>query len=156
MVFLVFIEVFGSVFMKNCNGMSSHVGLVFSPPCCAQCCPLYRRFCSAVIIALLFGYLIAGVSEDPNGNSYVDTSRIAEADPVTFLWVYTFPLGLYGPAVIPLLIAYLVTTVETVGDISAVFEVSGLDTTTPDYSESMQGGLTSDAICSILSGLFTT
>ena len=34
----------------------------------------------------------------------------------TFLWVETFPLGFYGPAVIPLLIAYLVTTVEIARD----------------------------------------
>lgn len=127
MAFLVVIELFGSVFMKNCN----------------------------VIIALLFGYLIAGVVEH-NGAKYVDSSKIEAADAITFLWVETFPLGIYGPAVIPMLIAYLVTTVETVGDISAVYEVSGLDTETQEYSESLQGGLTSDALCSILSGLFTS
>jgi uracil-xanthine permease len=108
-----------------------------------------------VIIALLFGYLIAGVT-DYEGASYVDTSKITAADPITFLWTETFPLGFYGPAVIPLLIAYLVTTVETVGDISAVYEVSELDTNSLEYRESLQGGLTSDSICSILSGLFTS
>jgi uracil-xanthine permease len=127
MVMLVFIELFGSVFMKNCN----------------------------VFIALLFGYFVAGVS-DYNGLSYVDTDNIKDADAITFLWVQNFPLGFYGPAVIPLLIAYLVTTVETVGDITAVFEVSSLDVDSPEYTESIQGGLTSDAICSLLSGLFTS
>jgi len=127
MVFLVFIELFGSVFMKNCN----------------------------VIIALLFGYLIAGVT-DYEGSDYVDTSKISDAKAITFLWVETFPLGLYGPAVIPLLIAYLVTTVETVGDISAVFEVSGISMDSQSFNESLQGGLTSDSICSIISGLFTS
>jgi NCS2 family nucleobase:cation symporter-2 len=127
MAFLVLIEVFGSVFMKNCN----------------------------VIIALLFGYLVAGLS-DYNGAKYVASDRIKDAEPFTFLWVDTFPLGLYGPAVIPLLIAYLVTTVETVGDISAVYEVSDLDTETIEYSESLQGGLTSDSLASILAGLFMT
>ena len=43
-----------------------------------------------------------------------------------------------------------------VGDISAVFEVSALDTKSEEYSTSLQGGLTSDAICSILSGIMTT
>jgi xanthine/uracil permease len=47
MVFLVFIELFGSVFMKNCN----------------------------VILALLFGYFVAGVSSY-EGASYVDSSKI--------------------------------------------------------------------------------
>ena len=57
---------------------------------------------------------------------------------------------------IPLLIAYLVTTVETVGDITAVFEVSELDTSSEEYEKSIQGGLTSDAFSSILSALFTS
>ena len=108
-----------------------------------------------MIIALLFGYMVAGLS-DYNGANFVATDRIKNAEPLTFLWVETFPLGFYGPAVIPLLIAYLVTTVETVGDISAVYEVSDLDTTGQEYSESLQGGLTSDGLSSILAGLFTT
>jgi NCS2 family nucleobase:cation symporter-2 len=87
--FLVFIELFGSVFMKNCN----------------------------VILALLFGYFVAGVS-DLNGKAYIASDNIKNAETITFLWVETFPLSFYGPAVIPLLIAYLVTTVETVGDLT--------------------------------------
>lgn len=77
------------------------------------------------------------------------------ADIITFLWTTTFPLGFYGPAVIPLLIGYIVTTTETVGDITATFEVSQLPTDTIDYDQSIQGGLLSDSICSILSGLMT-
>merc|ERR1719223_303587 len=83
--FLVVIELFGSTFMKNCN----------------------------VILALLFGYFVAGVS-DYQGDSYVNNDRIEDAESITFLWAETFPIGFYGPAVFPLLIAYLVTTVETV------------------------------------------
>jgi uric acid-xanthine permease len=127
MIFLVFIELFGSVFMKNCN----------------------------VLLALLFGFMVAGLS-DYRGQSYVTLDNIKSADTFTFLWMETFPLGFYPPAVIPLLIAYLVTTVETVGDISAVYEVSGLSTDGLDYTESVQGGLTADAVGSILAGLFTS
>lgn len=86
---LVVIEIFGSVFMKNCN----------------------------VIIALCMGYIIAAVT-DYQGLRYVNSQAIAEAPAITFLWVETFPLGFYGPAVVPLCVAYLVTTVETVGDLS--------------------------------------
>ena len=131
MCFLVVIELFGSIFMKNCN----------------------------VILALLFGYFVAGVSSYDNGTEklkYVLPDNILNADPITFLWTTNFPIGFYAPAVLPLLIAYLVTTVETVGDISAVFESSELDTDGEDYEQSIQGGLTSDAINSILSSLFTS
>ena len=128
---LVVIELFGSVFMKNCN----------------------------VIIALLFGYFVAGVSSyDDNGTTerFVISKSIESAKTVTFLWAETFPIGFYAPAVIPLLIAYLVTTVETVGDVSAVYDVSNLDSQSNEYNESIQGGLLADAINSILSGLFTS
>jgi NCS2 family nucleobase:cation symporter-2 len=128
---LVVIELFGSVFMKNCN----------------------------VILALLIGYLVSiftRFNDDGVLEQYVTMSKIESAKTFTFLWVETFPIGFYAPAVIPLLIAYLVTTVETVGDISAVYDVSELDTQSEEYSESIQGGLTADAVSSILSSLFTS
>ena len=50
-----------------------------------------------------------------------------QAPPATFLWVETFPLGFYAPVLLPLLIAYLVSTVESIGDISATVEASELD-----------------------------
>jgi xanthine/uracil permease len=108
-----------------------------------------------VFLALLLGYFVAGVANH-EGNGYVDGDAIKNADPITFLWVKTFPLGFYGPAVIPLLIAYLVTTVETIGDLTAVYEVSDLPTDTVEYHESIQGGLTGDSVFSVMAGLFTT
>lgn len=125
--FLVFIELFGSVFMKNCN----------------------------VILALLFGYIIAAAT-DLDGAAYVDSSKIVNAPHVDFLWTETFPLGFYAPAVIPMLIAYIVTTIETVGDISATFESSALATEGEEYDTSIQGGLLSDGVNSFLSSLFTS
>jgi xanthine/uracil permease len=86
---LVVIEIFGSVFMKNCN----------------------------VIIALCIAYIVAAIT-DYNGLRYINSEAITAAEPITFVWVQTFPLGFYGPAVVPLIVAYLVTTVETVGDIA--------------------------------------
>lgn len=128
LVALVILELFGSVFMKNCN----------------------------VIIALLIGYAVAAIGRFPGGERYVTADNIIAAAPVTFVWVETFPLSFYAPAVVPLIVAYLVTTVETVGDLSATFEASQLETSGDFYNTSLQGGLTSDGFCSILSGLMTT
>jgi uric acid-xanthine permease len=89
--FLIVIELFGSVFMKNCN----------------------------VVIALLFGYMVAGLSEY-NGAPYVVTQNIKDAVPFAFVWTETFPIGFYAPAVFPMLIAYLVLTVETLGDLTGM------------------------------------
>lgn len=135
MVFLLFVELFGSPFMKNCN----------------------------VVMALLFGYMVAGASqhcETIDGNvvckDYVTDAKINAADDVTFLWTETFKLGFYGPAVFPVLIAFIVTTVETVGDIRATYDASMLELDTEEYQSSIQGGLLSDGICSFFSALATS
>jgi xanthine/uracil permease len=62
----------------------------------------------------------------------------------------------YGPAIVPLLIAFMVTTVETAGDITAVYDASYLETRSERYTESLQGGLMSDGVCSILAAFFTS
>jgi NCS2 family nucleobase:cation symporter-2 len=69
MVTIVFIELFGSVFMRSCS----------------------------FAIAVLFGYMIAAFTEDSEGNSYTNRDAISEAPPILFLWVKTFPIGFYGP-----------------------------------------------------------
>jgi NCS2 family nucleobase:cation symporter-2 len=123
---LILVELFGSPFMKNAN----------------------------VIIALLFGYFVAGVSR-AEGNKFVPDTKIENAEPITFAWVENFPIGFYGPAVLPLLIAFLVTTVETIGDLTATYEASEEDTESEEFDKSVQGGLLSDGICSFGAALAT-
>ena len=123
---LILVELFGSPFMKNCN----------------------------VIIALLFGYMCAGAATH-NGLKYVPDTKIESAEPITFAWVENFPIGFYGPAVFPLLIAFLVTSVETVGDLTATYEASEEDVESEEFDKSVQGGLLSDGICSFFSALGT-
>ncbi|KAL3791436.1 hypothetical protein HJC23_011492 [Cyclotella cryptica] len=125
--FLVVIELFGSTFMKNCN----------------------------VILALLFGYFVAAVS-NYDGEPYINTQNIKDAPVVDFLWTQWFGIGLYAPAIVPMLIAYIVTTVETIGDVSATHEVSQLSTDTKEYTHRIQGSLMADAICSMLASVFTS
>ena len=123
---LILVELFGSPFMKNAN----------------------------VIIALLFGYFVAGVSR-AEGNKFVPDTKIENAEPITFAWVENFPIGFYGPAVLPLLIAFLVTSVETIGDIHATYEASEEDTESEEFDKSVQGGLLSDGLCSFAAALAT-
>eukprot|EP00931_Biecheleriopsis_adriatica_P030501 TRINITY_DN17989_c0_g1_i4.p1 TRINITY_DN17989_c0_g1~~TRINITY_DN17989_c0_g1_i4.p1 ORF type:complete len:605 (-),score=111.75 TRINITY_DN17989_c0_g1_i4:47-1861(-) len=128
---LIIIELFGSPILKNCN----------------------------VIIALLFGYMVAGVS-NYDGKSYVipsgvEGSKIDAADWITFLWVNTFNIGVYGPAILPCLIAFIVTTLETIGDITATYDASGEPIDTEEFDKSIQGGLLSDGICSLFAALAT-
>jgi len=129
-VMLILVELFGSPFMKNCN----------------------------VVIALLFGYFVAGVSEKCVGDvckSYITESKIELAEPIQFLWTTTFKIGFYGPAVFPMIIAFLVTTIETIGDVGATYEASEEPMDTEEFDKSVQGGLLSDGLCSFFAALAT-
>ena len=84
---------------------------------------------SNICAALQFGYFVAGVSEKCVGDDchpYVTDSKIDAADSITFLWVETFKIGFYGPAVFPLIIAFMVSTIESIGDIGRAWWISGL------------------------------
>ncbi|CAE7898638.1 uapC, partial [Symbiodinium necroappetens] len=153
MIFLVFIQVVGSPFMKNCS----------------------------VALALFFGFFVAGVSsytaEDGTSLPYVNGDKIEQAGVFTFLWTApvalpetsrvsyhpqsklqkttTFNIGFYPPAFIPLLLGFVITAVETVGDIQASCDVSGLPIEGPDADSRIQGGLLADGVNSFLACLMT-
>ena len=48
--------------------------------------------------------------------------------------------GFYPPAFLPLVLGFVVTSVETVGDIQATCDVSGLPLEGPDADSRIQGG----------------
>lgn len=121
---LILLEVFGSPFVRN----------------------------TSVIWALLISYAAAAISKH-EGKHYVSTAKIKAAPVVTFLWTKTFPLGLHSPSVLPLLITVVVTTVESIGDITATEVASNLDTEGDEHEQRVRGGIRGDAINSILAGL---
>ena len=96
------------------------------------------RNCS-VILALLFGYLIAACIKF-EGKKYVITNKIEQAPGITFLWTKTFPLGFYPPALIPLAIVFCITSIETVGDTTATLEASHMDTVGDEFTRRVKGG----------------
>ncbi|KAG2448886.1 hypothetical protein HYH02_006235 [Chlamydomonas schloesseri] len=126
-VTIIFLEIFGSPFMRN----------------------------ASVILALLFGYLIATVT-NYHGKKYVITTKIDQAPGITFLWTTTFPLGFYGPAVIPLMIVFIITSIETVGDTAATLEASRMLVNTEDGTRRIKGALLNDGISGIFSALATS
>ncbi|PNW77575.1 hypothetical protein CHLRE_10g442600v5 [Chlamydomonas reinhardtii] len=124
---IIFLEIFGSPFMRN----------------------------ASVILALLFGYLIAAVTTY-QGKKYVITTKIDQAPGITFLWTTTFPLGFYPPAIIPLMIVFIITSIETVGDTSATMEASRMAVDTEDGTRRIKGALLNDGISGIFSALATS
>jgi NCS2 family nucleobase:cation symporter-2 len=69
--------------------------------------------------------------------------------------VKTFPITVYGPAVIPFLIVYLDNILESIGDITASCDVSGVEVEGEIFQSRIQGGLLADGINSFLSACMT-
>jgi uracil-xanthine permease len=104
---------------------------------------------TAVVIGLLVGCIIAG------STGYFDKSTIDSAPAVSFIWVHTFKLSVYGPIVLPLLAVYMVLAMEAIGDITATCDVSRLEVDGEMYDSRIQGGILSDGLSGIIAALCT-
>jgi xanthine permease len=99
---------------------------------------------ASVLVAVVVGYLAA----IPLG--LLDLSRVAEAG-----W-FALPVPLkYGvefepSAILVVAFAYVITSMETIGDVSGTTEAVGRD---PD-SDELKGGLVADGVMSAFAGLF--
>lgn len=131
---LVAVELFGSPFMRNIQ----------------------------VIIGLLVGMIVASATTATvcfdgtcESRRYVTSEKISEADWITFLWVHTYPLKIYGPAILPMLFAFVVTSMECIGDVTATTEASGLPPYGAEFERSVQGAILADGLNSFWAALAT-
>ncbi|KAH8728962.1 xanthine/uracil permease protein-like protein, partial [Phaeosphaeriaceae sp. PMI808] len=104
---------------------------------------------TAVVIGLLVGCIISG------STGYFDRSTIDSAPAVSFIWVHTFKLSVYGPIVLPLLAVYMVLAMEAIGDITATCDVSKLEVDGDMYDSRIQGGILADGLNGIIAALCT-
>lgn len=70
--------------------------------------------------------------------------------------VETFPISVHGPAIIPMLFAFVVTAMETMGDVTATEHASRLNPTDEQHSKRVQGGLLGDSVGTFFAALGTT
>ncbi|KAH3900851.1 nucleobase:cation symporter-2 family protein [Saccharomycodes ludwigii] len=103
----------------------------------------------AVIVGLIVGCIVAAAC------GYFDRSTVTEAPKATFIWVHTFKLTVYGPAVLPFLVVYIVIAQECIGDITATSDVSRQPVEGPLYESRIQGGVLADGLAGVFSGLLT-
>ncbi|TFK97200.1 Xanthine/uracil permease [Pterulicium gracile] len=104
---------------------------------------------ASIIVGLLVGCIVAGAA------GYMDDSSIRSAPAITFLWVYTFKIRVYPPAILPMLAVYVTVATEAIGDITASCEVSRVAVEGPEFDSRIQGGILSDGIGGFVSALFT-
>lgn len=133
-------------------GSAEYLGLGFSVFVTIILC---ERFGSAimkstsVVIGLLVGCIIAAAT------GYFDRSGIDSAPAVSFIWVETFKLSLYGPLVLPLLAVFIICACEAIGDITATCDVSRLEVDGKTYETRIQGGVLADGCIGVLAALCT-
>ncbi len=109
--------------------------------------PLMRN--ASIVLGLFIPLIVAG----PTG--YVSRASIDSAPAITFLWTTTFPLKVYGPAVLPMIAVYVSLALECIGDVTASTEVSRLPVEGPEFDRRIAGGILSDGFGGILSALCT-
>ncbi|GJQ08214.1 hypothetical protein GpartN1_g5.t1 [Galdieria partita] len=103
-----------------------------------------------IMIGFLLGLLISSVL------NYTNIESVQNAPAVTFLWTKTFPIRFYPPAVIPLLIVFVVLAIEAMGDVTASMEASQLPVQGLEANQRLQGGILSDGLNAFLGALMTT
>lgn len=133
-------------------GSAEFIGLGFSVFVTILLCERFgspiMKSC-AVVLGLLVGCIIAAAT------GYFDRTGIDVAPAVSFIWVKTFPLSVYGPIVLPLLAVYIVLMMEAIGDITATCDVSRLEVEGMTFDSRIQGGVLADGFNGLLAGLCT-
>jgi xanthine permease XanP len=117
---------------------------------------LFNRFgrgigrIGAVTFGLGAGYVVAGIA------GVVDFRPVREADWLLFPTPFRYGLSFDLRFLAPFAFSYLITTLESVGDITATSQVSGEPVSGPIYMRRVRGGVLADGLNSILAAVFNS
>nr|WP_236712085.1 nucleobase:cation symporter-2 family protein [Pseudomonas sp. EpS/L25] len=112
--------------------------------------PLRGLRSSAIVVALLLGYALAAWL------GRLDFTGMHEAAWVQIPTPLHFGLGFSWSLFVPLLVIYLVTSLEAIGDITATSKVSREPVEGPLWMQRIKGGVLVNGANSLLAGLFNT
>ncbi len=104
----------------------------------------------AVAIGLVAGYLVS----IPLG--MVDFQPVAEAGWFTVPIPLKFGMSFRWSHYLPWILAYVITSIESIGDLTAISEVSGEPVEGDLYRERISGGILADGIGSAIAAVFNT
>ncbi|EOX3361370.1 uracil-xanthine permease [Vibrio cholerae] len=105
---------------------------------------------ASIVIAMLVGYVMAYLMGMVNTDNLAQTQLIALPIPMQY------GLGFDWSLFIPLLLIFLITALEAIGDITATSEVSGEPVKGPVYMKRIKGGVLADGINSALAAVFNS
>ena len=105
---------------------------------------------SAILISLVVGLVVAAIL------GMVDFSRLGGAEiiavPIPFRFGFDFDLALF----LPIAFIFLITAIETTGDLTANSVISGQPVTGETYMKRIKGGILGDGVNSAIAAIFNT
>ncbi|RBW66227.1 xanthine permease XanP [Vibrionales bacterium C3R12] len=105
---------------------------------------------ASIVIAMFVGYIMAYFM------GMIDTSTLAETELIALPVPMQFGLSFDWSLFIPLVLIFLITALEAIGDITATSEVSGEPVKGPVYMKRIKGGVLADGLNSAIAAVFNT
>ncbi len=105
---------------------------------------------ASIVIAMLVGYVMAYLMGMVNTDNLAQTQLIALPIPMQY------GLGFDWSLFIPLVLIFLITALEAIGDITVTSEVSGEPVKGPMYMKRIKGGVLADGLNSALAAVFNS
>lgn len=105
---------------------------------------------SAILIGLLVGFVIALIT------GQIDFSRIGTQPMFAVPQPFMFGLAFDWQLFIPIAFLYLITAIETTGDLTANSVMAGQPVKGPVYMKRIKGGILGDGINSAIAAVFNT
>ncbi|EKF9796854.1 uracil-xanthine permease [Vibrio cholerae] len=105
---------------------------------------------ASIVIAMLVGYVMSYLMGMVNTDNLAETQLIALPIPMQY------GLGFDWSLFIPLVLIFLITALEAIGDITATSEVSGEPVKGPVYMKRIKGGVLADGLNSALAAVFNS
>lgn len=105
---------------------------------------------ASIVIAMLVGVALAYFM------GMVDTSKMGDTALIALPSPMQYGLGFDWSLFIPLVLIFLITALEAIGDITATSEVSGEPVKGPVYMKRIKGGVLADGVNSALAAVFNS
>ncbi|MCD1126503.1 uracil-xanthine permease family protein [Jinshanibacter sp. LJY008] len=105
---------------------------------------------SSLVIAMAIGYLLAWAMGMLPERASVESEVIMVPTPLYY------GLGIDWTLLIPLMLVFMITSLETIGDITATSDVSEQPVAGPVYMKRLKGGVLANGLNSMLSAVFNT
>ncbi|WP_296403581.1 nucleobase:cation symporter-2 family protein [Psychrobacter sp.] len=105
---------------------------------------------SAIFIALIAGLIVSIFL------GKIDFSKVAEASLFTAPIPFKYGFAFDWQAFVPVALMYMITTIETAGDLTATSMISKEPIKGPIYEQRIKGGVLGDGVSSMIAAVFNT